>query len=339
VLLAPDQAHDFLAQRYGQNTPNVRLVRIPGLRFLYTRGRLNLAYSIYTGLKFLGRLRRVVADVQQLMSQERPDLAICDFEPVLPRAARRWGVPVLAINHQNFAVSYDLSTLPRSLRWYAAWIALIVRAYHTHQVATVVSAFFRPALRKGHTQVIQVGPLLRPELRQITARDDGFLLSYLRPCTPPRVLQALKDLGRQIRVYGCGPRPADGPLIFRPIDERTYVEDLAGCTAYVGAAGNQSLGELLHFGKPVLTIPELNHHEQLINSHFIRHMGVGDFVPLPRFQTADLARFLDGVDAYREALETYQNRIDGTADTLAVIHRHLPHVVELPPPAATLKAG
>jgi UDP:flavonoid glycosyltransferase YjiC (YdhE family) len=102
------------------------------------------------------------------------------------------------------------------------------------------------------------------------------------------------------------------------------VEDLAQCAAYVGAAGNQSLGELLYFGKPVLALPERNHHEQLINSHFLRHMGVGTFVRLDRFRQSDVRSFMDRQAEFRERLVAYRGRLDGTRDTLAVIRRHLP---------------
>jgi uncharacterized protein (TIGR00661 family) len=285
---------------------------------------LNLTKSVAAGLKFLWQLPRIVSHIADLIRREAPDLAVSDFEPALPRAATRCGLPLLAINHQSFTLAYDLSVLPVSLRWYAWWIAQVVRAQHTAQAATVISAFFRPPVRAGVERVTQVGPLLRPELAGMAPSDGDFLVSYLRPFTPAHVLETLGAAGHEVRVYGLGERPACGPLRFRAIDERTYVEDLAQCAAYVGAAGNQSLGELLYFGKPVLALPERNHHEQLINSHFLRHMGVGTFVPLDRFRQSDLQSFMDRREEFGARLVPYRGRLDGTPDTLAAIRRHLP---------------
>jgi uncharacterized protein (TIGR00661 family) len=128
-------------------------------------------------------------------------------------------------------------------------------------------------------------------------------------------------------VYGLGAQPDRGPLRFREICERTYVEDLAGCSAYVGAAGNQTLGELLYFGKPVLALPEAKHHEQRINSHFVRQMRVGDFVRLHLFEDSSLRDFLDRLDEFRAALRPLAGQLDGTPAALEVVRRFLPKPV------------
>jgi uncharacterized protein (TIGR00661 family) len=323
VLLASGQAFDFLTGCYGENTPNVEIRRIPGLRFKYTNNRLNVTKSVIEGFRFRYRLRDYVREVGQWIEQDRPRLAVVDFEPILPRAARRMNVPYIVVNHQNFAEAYKLSILPVSLKIHAAGIRWAVRQHHTRQTATVVSGFFKPPLHKGFEDVVQVGPLLRPEVRGKTPSDGDFLLSYLRPHTPAHVFELLKQCGKEVRIYGLGERPEDGPLTYRAISEETYVDDLASCRAYIGAAGNQTLGELLYFGKPVFALPEDTHHEQLINAHFIRHMGVGNFATAQQVDKEHFADFFVRRDDYLEKLAPLKGALDGTDATVEVIQRQL----------------
>jgi uncharacterized protein (TIGR00661 family) len=326
VLFAPDQAYEFLAPRYPVGFANVEVRRIPGLRFHYTRERLDLTRSVAHGLGYLWKLPGLVRELTRVIRAEQPDLVIADFEPSLPRAARACGVPFVSLNHQHFLVACDLSSLPLTLQGYARLMGLAVRAHHPGQAATIVSSFFQAPLLRGYENVVQVGPLLRPEIKSAARTRGDYLLSYLRPSTPIRVLELLKLAGREVRVYGLGgdDRSPDGPLQFRRLSERTFAEDLAGCAGLIGAAGNQTLGEALYLGKPVLALPEERHHEQLINAHFLRQMGAGDFATIEAVERTHIARFVARLDNLAAAAETHRSRLDGTPAALAAVRRHLP---------------
>jgi uncharacterized protein (TIGR00661 family) len=323
VLFASDDAYDFLMPRYPAGFPGVEVRRIPGLKFRYTRGRLDLTGSVAGGLSYLGRLPSLVGELCRVIERERPVLAIVDFEPALPRAARVCGVPLVSLNHQHFLVACQLRILPPHFRMYGQMMRLAVDAYHSWQDATIVSSFFKARLRHSYRHVLQVGPLLRPELHDIEPATGNYLLSYLRPNTPPHVLEVLRASNVEVRVYGLGERQPDGPLKFYKLSEQTFVEDLAGCAALVGAAGNQSLGEALHFGKPVLALPEQNHYEQQINAWFLSQMGVGNATNVESFGPRHLAEFLGRLEEYQTMAQRYAGRIDGTAAALAEIERYL----------------
>jgi uncharacterized protein (TIGR00661 family) len=107
------------------------------------------------------------------------------------------------------------------------------------------------------------------------------------------------------------------------LSEPAFVADLASCAALVGAAGNQTLGEALHLGKPVLALPEKRHHEQLINAHVLERMGAGRAVTLESFAPHDLIEFLDRLDAHRAAADRHRGRLDGTRAARTEIERNL----------------
>jgi uncharacterized protein (TIGR00661 family) len=317
-------ALDFLRRRFASGHPRVRIEQVPGMLFEYSAGRLDVARSIAAGIDYRARLLgplvdRMIGELEAFGA----DLAITDFEPALPRAAGRLGVPLLSVDHQHFLVAYDLDALPTSLRWHAWLMSHAVWMIVPEADDTVVSAFFRPPLRHGWEHAVQVGPLLRPEVAAVQASDQGFVLSYLRRHTPFSTIEALADCGAPVKVYGLGERERVGRVSFHAIDDAAFVADLASCTALVAAAGNQLIGEALHLGKPMLVLPEIAHAEQLMNAHFLRSMGCGDFCPLEEVAAGRVREFLDSLDLHRGPLAALAGRMDGTADVLEVIERRL----------------
>ncbi len=337
-LFAPEEAFDFLQRFYGPDSPDpsVRLVRIPGLRFKYTGGKLNLLGSIRRGLKYAcWELPRLVADFQDRILAERPDLVLSDFEPSLPRAAQRERIPFLSLDHQHVLVACDLSSLPKELQWYAWWMGWAIRWHYAGRCHGVMTAFYQPPVKAGFERLRLVGPIIRPEVAAARTSVGDYLLSYLRKNSPERVLDILATSPWPVRIYGLGERPARGRLTFHPIHEQVFVNDLAGCRAVVCAAGNQLLGESLFLGKPVLAIPEEIHHEQRINAHFLRAMGAGDSATLEQFDAPTLERFLARWDDYRAAIEKLRGRLDGTLDSMQFLNEELHRVV----PRQQLKAA
>ncbi|MBM3953745.1 MAG: teichoic acid biosynthesis protein [Planctomycetes bacterium] len=316
-------AHDMLARRFPGDGP-VSVSEIPGIVFQYTDGRLDIARSITVGLDYQARIlgplvERLATELQSFGA----DLAVTDFEPALPRACARLGIPLVSVDHQHFLLAYSLGILPWGLQWHAWFMSHAVWMYSTDADDTVVSAFFRPALKPGWEHVVQVGPLLRPALLAVAPEDRGHVVSYLRRTTPDSVLDALDEAGLPIRVYGLGARPSWGHLTFHEIDERRFIDDLAGCRALISAAGNQLIGEALHFGKPMFLLPERAHAEQLINSHFLADMAAGSFCPLEAVSPEVVRGFVAGLEPFEAAAQGYRGRMDGTPTVIDVITARL----------------
>jgi uncharacterized protein (TIGR00661 family) len=324
LVFTSADAWELLSARFGVGHPRVRVVEIPGIVFQYTDNRLDVMRSIAAGLDYQARqLGPLVDQLMVELDAFRADLAITDFEPALPRAASRQGIPLVSVDHQHFLLAYDLEGLPWSLQWNAWFMSHAVWMYVVEATDTVVSAFFRPPLRRGWEHVVQVGPLLRREITAAVPHDGGFLLSYLRRHTPFSAVESLADCGLPVKVYGLGARESVGNVSFHAIDEQRFVEDLAGCRALVSAAGNQLIGESLHLGKPLLVLPERAHSEQLMNSSFLTTMGCGDFALLEEVTSGRVRDFLDGLGSYAPALASVAGRMDGTPDVLRVIKHRL----------------
>jgi uncharacterized protein (TIGR00661 family) len=322
IIYTSHDALVFLREVYPPAS-GIEIREAAGLRFHYTRGKLDMIKTVSRGLKYRWQLEEHLTRLKTDFRRDRPDLVITDFEPSVPRAAGRAGVPVVSLDHQHFLLTYDLSSLPRKLRAYAQAMGLFVRMFGIHPQKTVVSAFFFPPLRSGFEQIVQVGPLLRPFVRQTESQVGDHLLCYLRPRTPSRVVDEIVTTDRPLRIYGLGLQPSRGSANFRPIHEETFVEDLATSAGVVAGAGNQLLGEAMFFRKPVLAIPERKHHEQRINAHFLKQMGGGDSVFVENLQPSDTQQFLNRLETYRQNIGQSSHSFDGTESALREIEAFL----------------
>lgn len=323
LLYTFGDALEFLSRIYADDD-RVEVVGIDGLIFHYVNNKLNLSKSIYEGLKFYfsGRLQKQIQFLCDEIQTRQPDVLITDFEPILPRAATRCHVPYLSLTHQHFMVAYDLSSLPWKLRWHARSMAIAVYLHYSRQVETMIASFFRPKLNDRWKQAISLGAIIRPELHELNPQQGDYLLSYLRKHTTEQTIETLCQSPIPIKIYGVGELEPVGNATFHAIDPETFIHDLAGSKAVVSAAGNQLLGECLFLGKPVLAIPESNHHEQLINSHFLRKMKCGDFVTIDQFQLSDLQNFLNHLPEYQQQIAETCQDIDGTQKAIDVVNRY-----------------
>src|SRR3546814_20057545 len=75
-------------------------------------------------------------------------------------------------------------------------------------------------------------------------------------CSSDLIDRVLRLLDCKVRVYGTRRRGEDDNLAFRAPSVQGFIDDVAGCRAVLSTAGHQLIGEALHFGKPVLALPE-----------------------------------------------------------------------------------
>ncbi len=331
VLFAPHVAFEFLDDVYHE-TDHVEVKRIPGLQFCYKRRRVSYADSVWKSIPYLRNLPNLVDSMERMLRDERPDLIITDFEPSLPRAARRMGLPFLSFDHQHFLTTFDLSSLPWPLWMKAKSIAMSINLFYSGQRETIVSSFFSSRLLPNRGDVTSVGVMLRRGLQQVSPVDERHLLVYLRRFAPPRLMEALHRCGRNVNIYGLGERPRDGNLRFFEVNETGFLDDLINCHALISNAGNQLVGEALCLRKPVLALPEEGNFEQSVNAHFLAQTGYGSIADAVTFTDKQLTHFLDQVPAFRERIEP--RSVNGTADALAVIRRHLPVPIHMPIPTS-----
>ena len=323
-IFSSAQGLEMLQDFYEGTT--VKVHRIPGLNFAYDlHHRVDYVRSLYQAWRFGRQLNRYVDALMAHFQEAKPDLVITDFEPLLPRAARRAGIPFLSLNHQHIIMAHELRALPRSLRVKVALMRPFVRLFYTGQVRTIMSSFYVAPLRPSYRDALQVGVMLRPELIRAQDRWRGqqgaHLVAYFRRFASPRILDTLRQSEREIRVYGLGSQADDGNLRFRPICESGFIEDLATSQALITTAGNQVIGEAHFLRKPVLALPERSNFEQAINAYYLRKSRGGNWVSMAQFAPSTLQHFLERLGFYRDHIDA--DRIYGNLPALRAIESYL----------------
>ncbi|MGF1573007.1 MAG: glycosyltransferase family protein [Sumerlaeia bacterium] len=320
TLLCPGDAFELLAPIY-RNT-NVRITRIPGLRFSYKPNKkLDFIATARGAIAFIFKLPKRVRKMARLLQREQPNVIVTDFEPLLPRAAKRCGIPFLSVNHQHFLIVNDLSQLNWKLRFSAWYMSLVVRVYYWGQAQTVISQFYFPPVRpefKG--KVTMAGVLMRPEILAAKPKIGDFLLVYLRKFASPELLQTLQTCGKPVRIYGLGEKPAEGQIEYCQINDHQFQHDLSNCLALITTAGNQLVGEALYLRKPVLAMPEANNHEQYINAYYLQQSGGGMWCELDSLTPTVLEKFLQNVPRYRAQIDP--DRMNGNDIVVRAIEEY-----------------
>ncbi|MGE0480254.1 MAG: glycosyltransferase family protein [Phycisphaerae bacterium] len=316
-ILAGGDAHDALAGE-------ADVVRIPTLGYHYrangTRSNLLTFTRNLPGVIDLIAHGPAFQLVRDAFLDFRPDAVISDAEPWTHRVAAERGVPRIGFDHFGVLAycSPPVAPLDRVRCQRDAWV---YRCLMGDPQRVIVSSFYdAPARRPG---VCFVGPLLRPEVFEVRAAPGDALLAYFNKGAhlfSPRIEGALRRAGAPVIVYGTPRRGVDGNLDFRPPSNRGFLEDLAGCRAVISTAGNQLVGEALHFGKPLLVVPE-DCVEQRINARAVERMGIGMRATQNAIGDAVLTEFLRRRETF--AANIRRAARDGRRESLAALERFL----------------
>ncbi len=294
-----------------------RLHRIPTLGYFYGSRRTRSNVQTFWGnlpsvldLLLRGPAYGLMAET---LRDFRPDVVISDAEAWTGRFANDAGVPLISFDHFGVMV-YCRPPIAWYERAERRFDALVYQALMGRPDHVIVSSFYDAPPRRPDVTV--VGPLLRPEVQRVAPRRGDHLLVYLnkgRHQFTPRIEIALRESGLGVRIYGTERRDTDGTLSFRPLSNLPFVEDLASCRAVISTAGNQLVGEALHFRKPILVMPE-DCVEQRLNAAAVERLGIGMRSGHRTLSAEIIRQFIANEAGYRARIESAQR--DGRREAL-----------------------
>jgi uncharacterized protein (TIGR00661 family) len=325
ILLASEDAYAHFRGEYNDH-PNVKVSPIPGLKFKYHGGKLSYVRSVFGSVPFLWNLRSSVRAIERVLLREQPDLAITDFEPLLPRAATRLQVPWLSLDHQHFLSVSDFGSLPALMRWQSRFLRCSIGLFYRGQIGEAVSSFAHLPARNGCEQVERIGVLVRRKIQTIKSRatNAGHLLVYVRGEAPDRFWDALSKIQKPVYVFGKCLPPVLQNIEYFGIQNEKFIRYLASCDALITTAGNQLVGEAFYLGKPVLAIPERGNFEQCVNGWLVSQSQGGWSVPFDQITPHVLSQFLLSLPLLRHRIDGM--KWSGNEEAKAFIERHLPAI-------------
>ena len=251
--------------------------------------------------------------VEGLIRDFDADVVITDSEIYTHWVASRMGIPRITFDHFSILVYCKLG-LPLIDAAIQTWLGIGYKALYGTPERIIATAFFDAEPVSDNVRV--VGPSIRKEVRAIEPTIGDHLLVYInrgKEEFTPQVEATLKAQNIPIRVYGAPKTGSDGHIEYKPIANQPFIEDLASARSVMATAGNQLLGEVRFFGKPVLAMPQ-DCLEQRINAYQIEKMGQGVHVPRGKLTPDKLRRFLEQEEAFRGQI-VRQTR-DGAAEAV-----------------------
>ncbi len=315
--------HDFLFVSFGSGAATLKseypVVALPAPDTTYRRHRLVVSATVWQALRYSLQDRHSKRQVLRIIEEFRPDLAMTDYDYLLPWASRELGLPCLSLDHQH-VITCCAHRLPlASLPTYLATSAVIRRVYG-QVTRRLVTSFYHPPLRPG-VRARLVPPLLRESVLARRPTPGEHVVAYQSVSTFSGFLPFLKAIPRPVRVYGFQREGRDGNLSFRPRSEEGFLDDLASCRYVVAGGGHTAISEALYFGKPVLSFPIRRHLEQFLNAFYLEALGYGlkhtGLRPGPRL----IRKFEAGLEGFERHIRG--GKFCGNAEIFALVGKFI----------------
>lgn len=250
---------------------------------------------IYNVLKMSSYLRSVLF-IRKRIAETGADLVVNFYEMLtgLTYLLFRPEVPQVSIGHQYLFLHHDFD-FPKGSPVSLFFLRMFTRI-------TSIGASERLALsfhdmpgdeRNGITVV---PPLLRRELFSVTPSKGNYIHGYMvNAGFGASIVEWHKFHGDVPLHFFWDKKGAkrltvvDDNLTFHTIDDRAFLDSLAGCFAYATTAGFESVCEAMYLGKPVMMVPA--HIEQDCNAHDAASCGAG--IVSDDFNLGQLTDFAD----------------------------------------------
>ncbi len=253
TLFIPVPVQDFIQERLG----SVPLITIPCLEFEKKDNTILFWKTLITNMRRIPQCLRAVIKLARMLRELDIDLIISDFDPLLPRAAKLAGIPVIQLNHPGIVrrfISWD----PRS--WFTALAARLLEG---------------PADRRIYVSFFggDAGPIIRKSLLVEEHSANGKIVVNVKGKARKKIVPVLESQpGLQYELF--------------PRSEGGFDRALASCSGVITTAGHQTISEALVLGKPLLVIPQHAQYEQLLNAKMLVASKRGTFCFIENLGTA-----------------------------------------------------
>ena len=235
----------------------------------YQLSGLSFSFGKTGKVDYLGTLKNLhplefIKDVKDFPIEEY-DLLVNDFEPVTAWAAKRKGVPSVAMSNQAAFMSENTPRPDKRSRFSEFVLKRFAPtdehvAFHYQEYDSFI-----------HT------PLIRSEVRELIPENKGHITVYLPAYGLERTVSLLKWIGdKEFEVFSKGTDYdfQDENVRVRPISNVDYLESLRTCDGLLTGAGFEAPSEALFLGKKLLVVPMRNQYEQVCNAEALADLGV-----------------------------------------------------------------
>ncbi len=306
TLYAPFQAFDYLSKN---SKTEVRKLD-NGFYFQTSKsGGINWVTTLIHSSKFCLNLKKTSEELAKRIESERYDFAVSDLDPVVSRAAKLVGLPLVSVDSHS---KFSFCDLPLSCKLRVAKASVNVYSRYVYDGArakSIICTFNDYPVKSRYTEFCRIaGPVLRQSILNAKTDRKGFLLVYLRSTTKD-IINALKETGIPSKVYGITKEYlTEQNIQFCPLSE-SFVQDMAECDAILTTAGNQLIGEAFYLKKPIMAYPEHQQVEQYLNAFLIEHSKGGIRTYYKYISKNAIMSFWNERDSFIPVLDEWNKRV------------------------------
>lgn len=269
-------------------------------------------------VRSIGTIRQATADADVVVN-------FLDLMGALAALVPGPATPSVAVAHNYVFLQRDRGQLPGPRLTRRAVLGYVRATAAGSAVRLALS--FGPGEHPGPRCLEVVPPLLRPGLDGLSVHDGGYLLAYaLNPGYGDLMAEWQRrhpDVEVHCYIDGGAAALADAPagqFHAHGLDAEAFLRHLAGCRAYVGSAGFESICEAFFLGKPVLAVPTAGHYEQTLNGWDAARAGaarVGSYKDLTAFWEATEVPSTTAVGEFRQWVTRAPDMIVGLIERVA----------------------
>lgn len=300
--------HEFLFVG-GDDAPGVLeaefpVERLPNLGTVFKNYRVDLGATIRRAAPLLLNRRKHIAHALSIMEKFAPDICIADLEYFTPRAAEIAGIPCLTLDHQH-VITCCGHDLPRNMRGDFYLQGLTPKYLFRPTAHNLIISFYQPPLLPRYQErAIIAPPILRESVQALAPEDRGHIVVYQSNSTSAALIDFLRSATRRdCHVFGYVEEESRvGNVHFHKKDEEGFLRLLEGCSYVIMGGSHTLMGEALHLGKPVLSLPLESMIEQRLNALYLERLGYGTQARMAELSADLLAGFEDRLPEFGAAI-------------------------------------
>lgn len=194
------------------------------------------------------------------------DLIISDFEPITLWGAKLFGVKAVGIGNMYSVTSkkFPKENGSNTTKFFANVMCPAKNKIGMH-------------FQKFDDFIYY--PVIRSEIRNLKPSDKGFTLVYLNSFSDAELIQCFNSKlfeQKNFVIYSKTSTTSytSGNCTIKPLNNETFVNDIASCSNVISAAGFQTVSEALYLGKKLFVIPIKKQTEQISNACELKTMGI-----------------------------------------------------------------
>lgn len=309
-VVVSGRAHKFLTERFVGRS-GISFEEIHGLHLVVEDNELDKSRSFWSNLDDApAGLRKNLEVYQRVVGEVRAECVISDFESWAYFFGRFHDIPVISIDNMQVInrCRHGRDIIgERGQRFPFRLTKLAVKSKLPGAYHYLVTSFFFPPVRKRRTTLVP--PILRPEILNAKRRPGRHVLVYQTASTNTALLPLLQRMSDyEFRVYGMGREGQEGNCTLCPFSETQFIEDLATAKAVIAGGGFSLMGEAVHLGVPMLSVPIKGQFEQVLNGRYLEKLGYGLYAD--ELDDELVATFLSRHEDFAHNLSRYPRQPD-----------------------------